>query len=91
MCYQMQNSKIQQAVEILRQGGVIGYPTETVYGLVWFGLGCDASNEEAIDHIYSLNGKASDVPLLLLIYQREDVNSLTKTLSPDQEHAQKPS
>ncbi len=43
--------KIQQVVEILRQGGIIIYPTDTVYG-----LGCDISNNDAVEKICRLRG-----------------------------------
>jgi tRNA threonylcarbamoyl adenosine modification protein (Sua5/YciO/YrdC/YwlC family) len=43
--------KIRHAVEVLEQGGVIAYPTDTVYG-----LGCDLTNKHAIDRLYALKG-----------------------------------
>jgi len=41
--------KIQQAVELLDRGGVIAYPTDTVYG-----IGCDLRNRKAVDRIYRM-------------------------------------
>ena len=41
---------LQEAVEILRKGGVILYPTDTVWG-----IGCDATNTEAVNRVYRLN------------------------------------
>jgi tRNA threonylcarbamoyl adenosine modification protein (Sua5/YciO/YrdC/YwlC family) len=43
--------KIQKAVAILDEGGVIAYPTDTVYG-----IGCDLHNRKAIDRIYRIKG-----------------------------------
>jgi tRNA threonylcarbamoyl adenosine modification protein (Sua5/YciO/YrdC/YwlC family) len=43
--------KISRAVDILKDGGVISYPTDTVYG-----LGCDAHNKHAIKRLYQLKG-----------------------------------
>jgi tRNA threonylcarbamoyl adenosine modification protein (Sua5/YciO/YrdC/YwlC family) len=43
--------KIRRAVEALEQGGVIAYPTDTVYG-----LGCDLMNKHAIDRLYAIKG-----------------------------------
>ena len=40
---------IDQCVEVLRAGGIILYPTDTVWG-----IGCDATNEEAVQKIYKL-------------------------------------
>ena len=39
--------KVQRAIEIVRNGGVIAYPTDTVYG-----LGCDLHNKQAIERLY---------------------------------------
>ena len=44
-----QQRKIDRAVDILRSGGIIIYPTDTVYG-----LGCDINNRKAVDKIYAL-------------------------------------
>ncbi|HTM46118.1 MAG TPA: L-threonylcarbamoyladenylate synthase [Polyangiaceae bacterium] len=43
--------KIRRAVEVLQEGGVIAYPTDTVYG-----LGCDLFNKKAIDRLYQIKG-----------------------------------
>lgn len=43
--------KIQKAVELLERGGVIAYPTDTVYG-----IGCDLHDRKAIDRIYRIKG-----------------------------------
>ncbi|MFH1130755.1 MAG: Sua5/YciO/YrdC/YwlC family protein, partial [Pseudomonadota bacterium] len=43
--------KIDRAVAILKRGGVIAYPTDTVYG-----IGCDLHNRKAIDRIYRIKG-----------------------------------
>jgi len=43
--------KIQQAVKILEKGGIIIYPTDTVYG-----IGCDIFNQKAVDKICKLRG-----------------------------------
>lgn len=49
-------------VRALREGKVIAYPTETVYG-----LGCDATNKRAIKKIYALKGKSESKLLLVLV------------------------
>lgn len=43
--------KVRRAVEVLEAGGVIAYPTDTVYG-----LGCDLTNKRAIDRLYAIKG-----------------------------------
>lgn len=50
------------AVEILRAGGVVSYPTETFYG-----LGVDALNQEGIKKIFAVKGRSFAQPLLILI------------------------
>lgn len=53
-------AEIQAAAEILRSGGLVAIPTETVYG-----LGADALNETAVCHIYEAKGRPSNNPLII--------------------------
>lgn len=53
---------IHEAGEILRKGGLVAFPTETVYG-----LGADALNEKAAEKIYAAKGRPSDNPLIIHI------------------------
>ena len=53
---------IHQAVKLLKQGEVVAVPTETVYG-----LGADATNEEAVSKIFKAKGRPSDNPLIIHI------------------------
>ncbi|HEV8293544.1 MAG TPA: L-threonylcarbamoyladenylate synthase [Tepidisphaeraceae bacterium] len=53
---------IDQAVQILRRGGLVAFPTETVYG-----LGADATNEQAIKKIFRAKGRPSTNPLIVHI------------------------
>ena len=53
---------LKKAVEVLRAGGVILYPTDTIWG-----LGCDASNEEAVRRIYEIKQREETKSLLVLI------------------------
>ena len=48
------------AIEVLRNGGVIGFPTETVYGLA-----ADASNSVAINRIFDIKGRPRNHPLIV--------------------------
>ncbi len=52
--------KISAAAKILREGGLVGIPTETVYG-----LGADGSNPEAVRRIFAVKGRPQDNPLIL--------------------------
>lgn len=51
---------IEEAAAILRRGGLLGIPTETVYG-----LGADGLNEDAVRHIFLAKGRPQDNPLIL--------------------------
>lgn len=53
---------IQQAVEILRRGGLVAFPTETVYG-----LGADAGNSDAVKKIFQAKNRPADHPLIVHI------------------------
>lgn len=59
---------IRRAGEILRGGGLVAFPTETVYG-----LGGDALNPESSRKIYAAKGRPSDNPLIVHICRWEDI------------------
>lgn len=56
------NEDLKKAVEILRNGGVILYPTDTIWG-----LGCDATNPEAVDRIFKIKKRADSKSMLSLV------------------------
>lgn len=58
----MLQSDIQTAVETLRNGGVIVYPTDTVWG-----IGCDATNPEAIKKVYAIKHRNDSKALITLV------------------------
>ena len=60
--------KIQRAVEVLERGGVIGYPTDTVYG-----LGCDLMNKTAIERLYQIKGMPKDKSLAFICHDLGDI------------------
>lgn len=68
---------IMQAGEIIRNGGLVAFPTETVYGLGGDGLNPDSSRK-----IYAAKGRPSDNPLIIHIYRMEDLQVLVKEI-PD--------
>ncbi len=68
---------IQQAAESVRNGGLIVYPTETVYG-----LGVDPFNPKALDRVYKLKGRESEKALIILIHSAEDLESLVVEIPP---------
>jgi L-threonylcarbamoyladenylate synthase len=61
---------IDKALNVLKTGGVILYPTDTVWG-----LGCDATNEQAVDKINSIKGRASDKSFIILLDNDSKIQS----------------
>jgi L-threonylcarbamoyladenylate synthase len=57
-----QEQDIKNAVEVLRKGGVILYPTDTVWG-----IGCDATNEEAVARVYQIKQRDDSKALICLV------------------------
>jgi len=60
--------KIRRAVEALQAGGVIAYPTDTVYG-----LGCDLTNKHAIERLYAIKGMDRSQPLAFVCPDLSDI------------------
>ena len=54
------NSEIRHAAQVLRAGGLVAFPTETVYG-----LGADASSAEAVARLYKAKGRPADHPVIV--------------------------
>jgi L-threonylcarbamoyladenylate synthase len=67
-----------EAARVLREGGLVAFPTETVYG-----LGADAFNEEAVYKVYAAKGRPSDNPMIVHIARASDIGALTAALTPD--------
>jgi L-threonylcarbamoyladenylate synthase len=68
--------KIKQASNILKSGGLVAFPTETVYG-----LGADALNAEAAKKIYSAKGRPSDNPLIVHIAKESSLDLIAEDIS----------
>ena len=58
----MLKQEIDKAFEVLRNGGLILYPTDTIWG-----IGCDATNPDAVDKVYKLKGRAEEKSLIILL------------------------
>lgn len=69
---------IQQAAEIIKEGGLVAFPTETVYG-----LGADALNPEAVGKVYAAKGRPSDNPMIVHISSKNDLSYLTFEITDD--------
>jgi L-threonylcarbamoyladenylate synthase len=64
-------SVIGEAASAIRSGGLVAFPTETVYG-----LGADASNEAAVAKIFEAKGRPGDNPLIVHVSRKEDLRAL---------------
>ena len=67
-------SELYEAAEIIKEGGLVVFPTETVYG-----LGADATNPEAAKKIYAAKGRPSDNPLIIHVAKPEDAEKYAVT------------
>jgi len=78
----MDNDSLAEAVQALQQGGVIAYPTESV-----FGLGCDPDNAQAVQRILDLKHREADKGLILIA---AEFSQLEKYLQPIAEDKRQP-
>lgn len=83
------HEEIKKTIEVLRSGGVILYPTDTVWG-----IGCDATNETAVKRIFEIKKRADAKAMLVLVDSAAKVQSYVEEV-PDIawdliEFAQKP-
>lgn len=61
--------EIENAVTVLKRGGLILYPTDTVWG-----VGCDATNEEAVAKVYALKKSENKLGMIVLLDKEENVS-----------------
>lgn len=71
---------MEKAGEVLKNGGLVAFPTETVYG-----LGANALDEEAARKIYAAKGRPSDNPLIVHIAQMEDLYKIAEKVPEEAE------
>ena len=71
------DQEIETTLQILRRGGVILYPTDTVWG-----LGCDATNAEAVAKIYKIKQRSDTKSMLVLLDTEEKLSDYVETV-PD--------
>lgn len=72
------SNDVEQCLQVLEQGGVILYPTDTIWG-----LGCDATNAAAVAKVLALKGRDNGNGLIVLLATERDV--LQYTANPDME------
>lgn len=66
---------IKEAAKIIKDGGLVAFPTETVYG-----LGTDALNEEAVRRIFKVKGRSFNKALSILIGRKEDLRQYVQEI-----------
>ncbi len=71
-----QQRLINKAIDVLRQGGVIIYPTDTVYA-----YGCDINDKRAIEKIYWIKGIGRKKPLSFIFSQISEISSYVRNIS----------
>lgn len=74
----MDPSLLEKAAEVVRKGGVVALPTETVYGLV-----CDPFNPTAVARIYEIKGRPEKKPLVLFVRTAEEAQRYAADLSSE--------
>ena len=72
----MDDQRINEAAQILRQGGLVAFPTETVYG-----LGADASNDRAVQAIFRVKGRPETHPLIVHLYSVDQISDWAASAS----------
>lgn len=73
--------EINQAAQVLLQGGLVAFPTETVYG-----LGADAESREAVERIYQAKGRPANHPVIVHVAPEADVSYWAASV-PDEARA----
>lgn len=66
---------INQALEILKNGGLILYPTDTIWG-----IGCDATNAEAVEKVFALKGRDKNKTMLVLLHNDNQLASYVREI-----------
>lgn len=66
---------INQALEILKNGGLILYPTDTIWG-----IGCDATNAEAVEKVFALKGRDKNKTMLVLLHNDNQLSSYVREI-----------
>ncbi|MBI4739718.1 threonylcarbamoyl-AMP synthase [Candidatus Woesearchaeota archaeon] len=69
--------KIKQAARVIRKGGLVAFPTETVYG-----LGANAVDAQAVKKIFKAKGRPSDNPLIVHVANKKDFSRLAAEVTP---------
>ncbi|MDO8994319.1 L-threonylcarbamoyladenylate synthase [Daejeonella sp.] len=69
----MLKDEVNKAFEVLKNGGLILYPTDTIWG-----IGCDATNPEAVEKVFKLKGRTEEKSLIVLLDSDNKLQSYVK-------------
>ena len=67
---------LKEPAEIIRSGGIVIFPTETVYG-----IGANGLDEKAVDKLYKVKNRPLNKPISLLVSNMEMIEKITKNIS----------
>ncbi len=73
----MLKDEVNKALEVLKAGGIILYPTDTIWG-----IGCDATNESAVKRVFELKGRSESKSLIILLDNENKLPSYVREV-PD--------
>ena len=71
------NNDTEKCLEVLQDGGIILYPTDTIWG-----IGCDATNEAAVAKIYQLKNRPDEKSMIILLADVKDINRYVTQPNP---------
>jgi L-threonylcarbamoyladenylate synthase len=71
------DDQVARAVDVLRRGGLVAFPTETVYG-----LGADASNPDAVHHLFAVKGRPADHPVIVHLADAAQLDEWAASVPP---------
>ena len=72
---------LRQAVAVLQRGGLVAFPTDTVYG-----VGALAFAAEAVQRLYEVKGRSADKAIAVLVAREADLTQVPATLTPSPRH-----
>jgi tRNA threonylcarbamoyl adenosine modification protein (Sua5/YciO/YrdC/YwlC family) len=67
--YNPQRRLLEQVIEVLQKGGVIGYPTDTMYG-----IGCDIFNQKAVKRVFQIKNRPKDKPFSFMCSDLKNIS-----------------
>ncbi len=71
------DTDIEESLRVLQSGGLILYPTDTVWG-----IGCDATNEKAVAKIFELKNRPDEKSMIVLLADENDIANYSSQASP---------